>query len=76
MTGRHAQIKDCTSLDVSAVAGHHAMHAALLFSKGLKKDFETAMVNEPSVFEPSKFYCTCKVGKKAMVKNSSIPISC
>ena len=25
--------------------------------KGLKKEFETAMVNEPSVFEPLKFYC-------------------
>ena len=28
------------------------------FSKGLKNGFETAMVNEPSVFEPLKFYCT------------------
>ena len=28
-----------------------------LFSKGLKNKFETAMVNEPSVFEPLKFYC-------------------
>ena len=27
------------------------------FSKGLKNEFETAMVNEPSVFEPLKFYC-------------------
>ena len=26
-------------------------------SKGLKNDFETAVVNEPSVFEPLKFYC-------------------
>ena len=26
-------------------------------SKGLKKEFKTAMVNEPSVFEPLKFYC-------------------
>ena len=26
-------------------------------SKGLKNEFETAMVNEPSVFEPLKFYC-------------------
>ena len=25
-------------------------------SKGLKKEFETAVVNEPSVFEPVKFY--------------------
>ena len=27
------------------------------FSKGLKNEFETALVNEPSVFEPLKFYC-------------------
>ena len=27
------------------------------FSKGLKNEFEIAMVNEPSVFEPLKFYC-------------------
>ena len=27
------------------------------FSKGLNNEFETAMVNEPSVFEPLKFYC-------------------
>ena len=27
------------------------------FSKGPKKVFETAVVNEPSVFEPLKFCC-------------------
>ena len=27
------------------------------FSRGLNIEFETAMVNEPSVFEPLKFYC-------------------
>ena len=27
------------------------------FSKGLKNEFETDVVNEPSVFEPLKFYC-------------------
>ena len=26
-------------------------------SKGLKNEFETAVVNEPSVFEPLKLYC-------------------
>ena len=26
-------------------------------SKGPKNEFKTAMVNEPSVFEPLKFYC-------------------
>ena len=30
-------------------------------SKGLKNGFETAVVNEPSVFEPLKFYCTLEV---------------
>ena len=28
------------------------------FSKELKNGFETAVVNEPSVFEPRKFYCS------------------
>ena len=27
------------------------------FSKELKNEFETAVVNQPSVFEPLKFYC-------------------
>ena len=27
------------------------------FSKGLKNEFKTAVVEEPSVFEPLKFYC-------------------
>ena len=29
-----------------------------VFSYGPKNEFETAMVNEPSVFEPLKFYCS------------------
>ena len=29
-----------------------------MFSKGLKNEFESAMVNEPSVFESLKFYCS------------------
>ena len=34
------------------------MSAAMgFFSKGLKNEFETAMVNELLVFEPLKFYC-------------------
>ena len=28
------------------------------FAKRIKNKFETAMVNEPSVFEPLKFCCT------------------
>ena len=31
--------------------------AMSFFSKGLNNEFETAVVNEPSVFEPLKFYC-------------------
>ena len=31
--------------------------AAMRFSKGLKDEFEKAVVNESSVFEPLKFYC-------------------
>ena len=29
----------------------------MFFSRRLKNEFETAMVIEPSVFEPLKFYC-------------------
>ena len=28
------------------------------FSKGLRNEFETTVVNEPSVFEPLKFNCS------------------
>ena len=28
-------------------------------SKGPKNNFEIAVVNKPSVFEPLKFYCIC-----------------
>ena len=28
------------------------------------KEFEIAMVNEPSVFEPLKFYCICNLRRK------------
>ena len=28
-----------------------------IFAKGPKNEFETVLVNEPSVFEPMKFYC-------------------
>ena len=29
-------------------------------SKGLKNEFETSVVNKPSVFEPLKLYCVCE----------------
>ena len=30
-------------------------------AKGLKNEFKTAVVNEPSVFEPLRFYCILKI---------------
>ena len=36
------------------------------FSKGLKNKFETAMVNEPLVFEPLKFYCIPNLQKERL----------
>ena len=36
---------------------NYPLSAAMGFcSKGLKNEFETAVVNKPSVFEPLKFY--------------------
>ena len=32
-----------------------------IFSKGPKNEFDTAVVNEPSVFEPLKFYCNSEI---------------
>ena len=37
---------------------NYSKSTAMRFSKGLKNEFETAVVNEPSVFEPLKFYCS------------------
>ena len=31
--------------------------AIWVFSRGLKNEFEKAVVNEPSVFEPPELYC-------------------
>ena len=36
------------------------------FSQGLKKEFEIAVVSEPSVFEPLKFYCTRSPGSSVV----------
>ena len=41
------------------------------FSKGFKNGFETAVVNEPSVFEPLKFYCILHGPSMFAVKQSS-----
>ena len=34
------------------------------FPRALGHEFEIAMVNEPSVFEPSKFYCIYKIKRR------------
>ena len=39
-----------------------------IFSKELKNDFETAVVNGPSVFEPLKFYCSCRQNPSHFIK--------
>ena len=44
-----------------------------IFSKKLKREFETAVVNEPSVFEPMKFYCKCNL-LPVLDADPSIPI--
>ena len=41
------------------------------FSKGLNNEFETAMVNEPSVFEPLKFYCIYSVTQMGFRRKSN-----
>ena len=41
---------------------NYPKYAAMgFFSKGLKNESETAVVNEPSVFELLKFYCTYEI---------------
>ena len=41
------------------------------FSRGLKDEFETAMVNKLSVFKPLKFYCIKKFSKSVFFTSSS-----
>ena len=44
-------------------------------AKGLKNEFETAVVNESSVFEPLKFYCICfdmTMSKKASFRQTTL----
>ena len=41
------------------------------FSKGLNNEFETAMVKEPSVFEPLTFYCIYSVTQMGFRRKSN-----
>ena len=44
----------------------------MVFSKGFKNEFETAMVNEPSVFEPLKVYCISKLEIKGHTATNTL----
>ena len=47
----HFQYKEENHPKLSQISSYE------IFPKGLKNEFETAVVNEPSVFEPLKLYC-------------------
>ena len=50
------------------------MSAALgIFPQGLKNEFDSAVVNEPSVFEPLKFYCISPHTEFQVVTIKGIP---
>ena len=52
---------------------NYPISAAMEFSKGLNYEFETAVVNEASVFEPLKGYCNKKEEVTARKHNKSTP---
>ena len=45
-----------------------------LLSKRLKNEFETAVINEPSVFEPLKVYCNYACFNRLRVFNITLHI--
>ena len=57
--GDSNEYKQDTIFNISKqISLNYPKSAAMGFcSKGLKNEFETVMVNEPSVFEALKFYC-------------------
>ena len=51
-----------TAFNIKKTTLNYRRSAAMgFFFKGFNKEFETTMVNEPSVFEPLKFYCISEV---------------
>ena len=42
------------------------------FSKGLYNEFETGVVNEPSMFEPLKFYCSFTISVRSVISKVGI----
>ena len=47
-----------------------------IISKGLKEEFETAVVNESSVFQPPKFYCSIFVRDLGDILSAKQSSSC
>ena len=45
------------SIEKKVTLNYPKAAATGFFSKGLKNEFEKAVVNDPSVFDPLKFYC-------------------
>ena len=41
----------------------------------IKNEFETAMINEPSVFKPLKFYCTVDLVQISLGNEFSVTIN-
>ena len=56
-SNEYTQYNTIFNIDMKNTLNYPKSAAMGFFSKGLKNEFETAMVNEPSVFEPLKFYC-------------------
>ena len=54
------------SIKQKITLNYHISAAIGFCSKGLKNEFETAMVNEPSLFEPLKFNCLVELSGLAL----------
>ena len=50
--------------------------AAMGFSQGLKNEFEIAVVKDPSMFEPLKFYCTLQTCMSTCRLTFTLTITC
>ena len=56
------------NINTKSILNNFISAAMRFFSKGLKNEFETAMVNESSVFEPLKFYCNRHQKQKVLFR--------
>ena len=63
-----------SSVSVTKITLNNPKSAAMgFFSKVLKNEFETVVVNEPSVFEPLKVYCIVENAIKLHVVYAFVP---